>query len=161
MPDRTSIDEQIWAMHRATPPRPLPSPPPRYSIINYEQLAEIYDPEADAQSDLLEPSWQHALSSFLTTCFTYKQPSFFEKRPPASLAIERQAYLAGATEVLCARFDLPVPAWVHDPDLVLPQLWDPNERIMCVFPMDHRLARAHPLFLRHNVLDEERNLICV
>jgi hypothetical protein len=161
MRTRADVDESIWVMHQATPPRPLPSPPPRYSIINYEQLAEIYDPVADAQSDLHEPSWQHALSSFLTTFFDYKDPSAFNKRPPASLAIERQAYLAGATEVLCARFNMQVPDWVHGPDLILPALWDPNEAIMCIFPRERRLERAHPLFLKHNVIDEERNLLCV
>jgi hypothetical protein len=161
MKTRAEVDEEIWAMHRSIPPEPLPSPPLRYSVVDFEQLAHMYLSDTDIPG-LLDTAWQSAFAHFLTAFFTYKQPSFFSQCPPASLPIERQAFLAGATEVLCARFDhLVAPEWVHDPGLVLPELWDPNEAIMCMFPMELRLARAHPLFLRHNVIAEERNLLCV
>lgn len=82
-------------------------------------------------------------------------------RPPTWLSPRLQTLLAASAEFLSVEFGLPVPEWVHEPRYTLPEPWDPWEDIcpdVAEF-REERVAKAHPIFLRHGVVYESRTLI--
>jgi hypothetical protein len=102
-----------------------------------------------------EIAWREFLHEFML----YRQPGFFAI-PPDKFTPEYKAQLAGAAEFLSEEFGLRVPIWVYDPQYtLLPELWEPDG---WMFPQDpesveRRKAKAHPAFLKRNVLFESRN----
>ena len=82
--------------------------------------------------------------------------------PPEGFSREYRAMLAAAAEFLCADFGLgPAPKWTNYAVYFLPILWEPDG---WMFPEDEefllrRVAKAHPAFLRRNVLYRSRDLI--
>ena len=71
--------------------------------------------------------------------------------------------LAGAAEYLCTDFGLPVPGWVSEPAYTMPELWEPEEWMYPEDPefRERRRLKAHPVFLKRNVLYDPRNLIAL
>jgi hypothetical protein len=69
--------------------------------------------------------------------------------------------LAGTAEFLSKEFGLPVPAWVDEPEFLLPDLWELDGWMLPDDPaaIERRKAKAEPCFLRRNVLLERRDLI--
>jgi hypothetical protein len=156
MNPRDKLDAQIWATHLANPP--VPGPPPHCFPVDYEQLATYIGMGPDA---LFASSWVHGWSQFLHYCFEYKQSSFFAKRPPETFTVEEQAYLAASAEILCDRFNLPIPDWVHEPRYHLPKYWAAFKCVIDPDDIDERLAEADPVYLKHGVIARARDLLVV
>jgi len=152
--NRQQLDKIAWETIHA---RPLPKGKPRGVAYvnrpaNYKELADLIAMGVES-----EIAWSEFLHEFVL----YRQVGFFAYPPPDSFSPEYGALLAGAAEFLCQEFDLPVPIWVHYPQFTLDELWEPEE---WMFPEDaefrkRRIQKAHPLFLKHNVIFESRNLI--
>lgn len=118
---------------------------------NYEEMAEL------ARVRDYEFAW----SEFLHEFFRYKTAEFFAVPPPRSFSPQRRALLAGVAEYLSNEFQLPVPAWVSQPEFYLNEPWDPWEDL-CPDMEEFRqvrMERSHPAFLKRNVIYETRNLI--
>jgi hypothetical protein len=103
------------------------------------------------------------MSSFLHEFYAYKQGSFFAVPPPESIEPEWRALLAGAAEFLCGEFRLEIPAWVNEPEFRLDEPWEPYAWLLSDEPgaYERRVAKAHPCFLKHNVVWESRGLIAL
>lgn len=119
---------------------------------NYTELGQMME-----DTDDFELAW----SEFLHEFYRYRTVGFFAERPPDLLRPEYQAMLAGAAEFLSQEFGLEPPTWTSEPQYTLAEVWDPWEDLSPDFRQyrDQRIERAHPLFLKHNVVYEARNLI--
>jgi hypothetical protein len=119
---------------------------------NYTELGQMI---ADRNGD-----FEHSWSEFLHEFLRYRQASFFAERPPSNLSPGWRAILAGTAEYFSEMFHLETPAWVLESEYTLPDLWDPlDDMFPGLFSIEERRHKAHPIFLKHNVVFEDRNLI--
>lgn len=150
-----SLDKLAWQAIHA---HPRPSGKPRGVAYtnrprNYRELGDLVE---------MGVEWEIAWGEFLHEFMLYRSVSFFVEPPPESFPVEYQAMLAGTAEVLCDEFNLPVPVWVHYPQYTLPELWDPYEWMWVGLTEEEnrrRVAKADPLYLKHNVVWQRRDLI--
>ena len=137
--------------------KPLPGLPAGLAASgrprNYDELGDLTEAKG----------FEFAWSEFLHEFYRYRQPSFFTE-PPDAFMPEKQALLAGAAEFLCTEFGLLIPQWVSDPQYTLPEPFEPYGWMYVGETEEQhqaRIAEAHPLFLKHNVVFAARNLITV
>jgi hypothetical protein len=157
MPTHSRFDDILWEQYRAQLPEPVP--PNLNAPRNYVEMAARIDFEADAD-DIWQSSRASAWSSFLHAFFAYKSPMFFAERPPDSLSIEEQALWAGVAEALCAKLELPVPAWTEEGRYFLPEprnAW-PVQAVLST-PIKDRLAESDPEFRRRNIVAKARDFL--
>lgn len=156
MKTREELEQIAW--HSIRTARVQPSPPKGLALSgrpkNYTEMAEMI-----AEGATLERAWGEFLHEF----YDHRTVDFFLDPPSRMFSPGRRAILAGAAEYLSIEFGLPVPAWVHDPEYVLPELWDPWEEITpdIVEFREQRKKRSHPIFLKRNIIYESRNLIAL
>jgi len=143
------LDQIVWkSIHE----RPLPKGNPR-GLTNYLDLAQLVATGED---------WETAWSAFLHEFMLFRQASFFQYPPPESFSRGYRAMLAGTAEVLCDEFQLPVPLWVHEPQYIMPELWDLYEWMFTGMTDEQnhrRIESSDPLYLKHGVVWRRRDLI--
>jgi hypothetical protein len=160
---RAEIDELCWKILEDKIPHP--GPPPGYPASprpsNFVELAAMIGNHESFEH------FEHCWGSFLHNFFNFKSASFFALPPPATFKPEHRAWLAGCSEYLSRRFNLPVPAWTNDPEFFLSEEWDfASETFLFALMLidmkpyrDERRAISHDAFLRRNVIFEPRALI--
>lgn len=149
------LDKLAWRTIRA---HPLPSGKPQgvaYSNRprNFPELVDLID-----MIDDFELAWGEFLHEFMR----YRSVSFFATPPPENCMSGFKALLAGTAEVLCDEFNLAVPFWVHLPEYISPELYDPYGWVYVALTEEEnqkRIANSDPLFLKHNVVWRRRDLI--
>jgi hypothetical protein len=155
--DRAGIDKIAWkVMHDQVP---VQGDPPGLADSrrpsNFQELGDLMQ-----QNDDFELSWSEFLHEFLR----YKQVSFFAVPPPKVFSPGMRSMLAGAAEFMCTEFGLPIPEWVNEPEFTMPEPFEPYGWMYTGESEDdhqRRIAKAHPIFLKHNVVFASRNLITV
>ena len=118
---------------------------------NYAELGQMIE---DWNGD-----FEHAWSEFLHEFFRYRAASFFAAPPPRNLNPGRRAILAGTPEYLSKKFNLPVPAWIEEPEYFLPEIWHPwsDMGLDTRIGQEARRAKSHECFLRPNVIFARRS----
>jgi hypothetical protein len=112
--------------------------------------------------------YEDAFDGFLRQMYFFKRVSLFEYPPSNFFPARERAFLAAVAEYFSLRFRLPVPPWVHEPEYTLTEEWDwildweycPAEFYEPEFAARRR-AKADPVFLKHGINYEVRNLIRV
>jgi hypothetical protein len=159
------MDQIAWNILDASKPHPLPDGIQSSRPQNYVELwnaVQSYTPHPDEVE--IPWSWsafEHSWSNFLHHFFCHKHPKCFEFAPPGGFGRRHCALLAGAAEYLSNPYDLPLPAWLDDPGLVLSVEWDMVGEILpeLAASTPRRRARTPEEFLNRRVVFEARNLI--
>jgi hypothetical protein len=70
----------------------------------------------------------YAFSEFLDELYLFRRPNFFAQALSGYFSAGQRAFLAATAAYLSNRFGLPVPDWVHRPEFVLAEEWDPGRQ---------------------------------
>jgi hypothetical protein len=91
----------------------------------------------------------YAFSEFLDEFYCFRRAEIFAEPPSDYFNLKQRAFFAALAEYMSIRLHLAVPDWVHASEFTLAEVWD----------REATRADADPVFLRHGIVYNVRNLI--
>lgn len=108
------IAERAWKLIMERPPAHMPDRRGIFRSGRPENYVELeYQMGVGAR-------WEYAFPSFLDEFYLHRDARFFAEPPSNYFPQQRRVFLAAVAEYLCHRFNLPVPAWVSEPEFNTP-----------------------------------------